>query len=281
MASESTEERTVSVKLPAELDEWLGEQEATQGIDREALVAQLLAAYREIEEFDGDEGGIVAVDDDRIGDIVEKRLDDATGSLQTQVRSHIETLESEYQQQFDTLDEQVAQLTEQVDEKANDGHTHSDLVSQVETLTDEFETLREEYTDLVPEHDQQITTVEQRLDELEQRLETVAYLVNDLREAQESDETLDVVDRIKRIAAGADIEHANCGECGESVTLSLLVEPECPHCGTSVRDLDIAEGWFSSPELITGSGTPGSTASNTEDDAEDDTDAETESSEDA
>jgi len=46
MASESSSERTLSVTLPADLEEWLDEQAAAADIDREELLVQLLTTYR-------------------------------------------------------------------------------------------------------------------------------------------------------------------------------------------------------------------------------------------
>lgn len=236
MASESTEDRTVSVSLPTELHEWVQEQTATGDIDEETLVVQLLSAYRETEEFDGDlEEGVLGVSDSAIAETVDTKLDETREAIQQRVESHVDGLETEYGERFDELEELLADVRDDLDQVAGPDHSHEEF-SRIESLESDVE------------------KISQEIEEFEKRIETLAWVVSDLREAQESEEIFGVVDRIKRIAAAADMENANCQECGESVILSLLVEPECPHCGTSVRDVEPADGWFGSPQLI--SGTP-------------------------
>jgi len=103
----------------------------------------------------------------------------------------------------------------------------------------------------VPAHEESIADAEQRLAELQDRLKTVAWVVSDLREAQESSGGLQAVERIKRAAAKNNIERANCENCGDGVTLSLLTDPECPHCSATVTNVEASSGWFGKPKLLT------------------------------
>ena len=270
MASESTEEPTVSVSLPGELHEWLETQATSQDIDQETLVVQLLTAYRETAEFDGDlDGEVRVVDSDLEGlieDEFEAELKEATTALQDKVERHVTKLEREYEQQFDNLEDIVDDLRETVEETAEVGHSHDEfetiesLTERVESLSEAVDSLREANEEVL-END--LAELDQRIADLEDRNETLAWVVSDLREAQEGETELDVVDRIKRVAGAADIERANCQGCGEGVAIGLLVEPECPHCGTSVRDVEPADGWFGSPTLVTG--TPTGAEDNEED----------------
>jgi len=84
---------------------------------------------------------------------------------------------------------------------------------------------------------------------MEDRLQTVAWVVSDLREAHESGNGLQAVERIKRAAAKADVERAKCENCGNGVTLSLLTDPECPHCSATVTNVEADPGWFRKPKL--------------------------------
>jgi hypothetical protein len=310
MASESSTERTVSVSLPAELDEWLDEQAGALDVDREQLLRQLLASYRTASELDGDSPSLriddVAVEgtvedhldevlDDRLATEIAETVDDrleaevqdlvtaavadaleervqeqveatlteqvneATTSVQRQLTNRIDTIESEFDEKIEDVRERVIQVKKEADTKAPKDHHHEEfraveeLSETVGELESEFEGLREEFDATVPDNEQQLADVDDRLAEMQERLQTVAWVVSDLREAHESGGGLEAVERIKRAAAKADIERANCQNCGEGVTLALLTDPECPHCNATVTNVEPAGGWFGKPKLVTAS----------------------------
>ncbi|WP_336325995.1 hypothetical protein [Halovenus sp. HT40] len=281
MASESSGERTVSITLPADLDEWLDQQASAAEIDREELLVQLLASYRMAADGDGHPGGDVLMDHEEIADAVRSQLDEqlsaqldsrieqavdqaltdqlseATNSVQRQLSKRIDSVESEFDEKIDDVRERVIQIKKETDAKAPKDHTHDQLQSIPEiqrTLTEleaELDELQTEFAETVPEQEKTITDIGGRVEEMQDRLQTVAWVVSDLREAQESTGGLEAVERIKRAAAKADIERADCENCGEGVTLSLLTDPECPHCNATVTNVEPASGWFGSPTLLT------------------------------
>lgn len=278
MASESSSERTLSVTLPADLEEWLDEQAAAAEVDREELLVQLLTTYRttaeqspealDVESRDIEEAVRSQLDDQlsaqldgrieqAVTDVVTDRLSEATNSVQRQLSNRIDTVESEFGEKIDDVRERVVQIKKEIDGKAPADHSHEgldavqDLETTVDALRSELDELRAEFDEQVPAHDEALTDAEQRLEEMQDRLQTVAWVVSDLREARESGGGLQAVERIKRAAAKADIERANCENCGEGVTLSLLTDPECPHCSATVTNVEPASGWFGSPKLLT------------------------------
>ncbi len=315
MASESTETQTVTVSLPAELDDWLDDHAAALEVDQSTLLVQLLSAYRATAELgdsgrDGDialrtvdEGTVAASVDDavaaRLDDAVVDHLDgelearlegaatsisadeldervaqqvdtavegtvadrvaEATDAVRTQLGDRIDALESEYREALQDVRERVIQVKKDTDAKAPADHTHErlgridSLADDVSTLQGDLETLSEAYEETVPDHGERVDAVETRFDQVQDRLQTVAWAVSDLREAQESGSGLEAVDRIKRAAAKADIDRAKCGNCGEGVQVSLLTDPECPHCNATVTNVEPAGGWFSSPKLVAAS----------------------------
>lgn len=284
MASESSGERTVSITLPADLDEWLDQQASAAEVDREELLVQLLASYRMTADDDHPDGDVL-MDREEIADAVRSQLDEqlstrldgeldsrieqavdqvltdqlseATNSVQRQLSNRIDSVETEFDEKIDDVRERVIQIKTETDAKAPKDHTHDQLQSIPETqrtvaeLEAELDELRTEFADTVPEHGEMITDIDGRIEEMQDRLQTVAWVVSDLREAQESTGGLEAVERIKRAAAKADIERANCENCGEGVTLSLLTDPECPHCNATVTNVEPASGWFGSPTLLT------------------------------
>lgn len=270
MASESSSERTLSVTLPADLEEWLNDQAAAAEVDREELLVQLLTTYRataeqspealDVESRDIEEAVRSQLDgriEQAVTDVVTDRLSEATNSVQRQLSNRIDTVESEFDEKIDDVRERVVQIKKETDGKAPADHSHEglkmvqDLETTVDALQTDLDELRAEFDEQVPAHDEALTEAEQRLEEMQDRLQTVAWVVSDLREAQESGGGLQAVERIKRAAAKADIERANCESCGEGVTLSLLTDPECPHCSATVTNVEPASGWFGSPKLLT------------------------------
>lgn len=259
MASESSSEQTLSITLPADLNEWLDQQAAGANLDREELLVQLLASYRmTAEQDDPDE---IALDSEAIAEAVRAQLDEqlaeATNAVQRQLSNQIDSVEADFDEKIEDIRERVVQIKRETDQKAPNDHSHStlDAIPELESTLADLEAdlaeLRTEFDEQVPEHDETITEIDDRLEELTDRLQTVAWVVSDLREASESSGGLQAVERIKRAAAKADIERANCENCGDGVTLSLLTDPECPHCSATVTNVEPASGWFGSPTLVT------------------------------
>lgn len=291
MASESSTEQSMSITVPADLEDWLDEQAAAAGVESEQFLVQLLIAYRETAGLDEP---AVAVTEDELGSTVESALEErlaalddsiderietavddrietaldesltdrvteATNSVQRQLTDRIDTIESEFDEKIDDVRDRVIQVKKEADAKAPEDHTHEGL-SEIQSVTDrldkletELDSLRTEFEETVPDHGEGIDAAQARLDRMEDRLQTIAWVVSDLREAQGSTGGLETVERIKRAAAKADIQRANCENCGESVLVSLLTAPKCPHCDATVSNVEPASGWFSKPKLVTAS----------------------------
>jgi len=274
MASESTEGETVSVVLPSELHGWLEEQATQLDVDRDQLLAQLVASSRTAAEFEESQPELL---DERIestvrsvlaeaqeGDLgpavrqtaeplVTERVNEATNAVQRQLGDRIESVEGEFQAKLEDVRERVIQVKKEADAKAPEDHTHealeglADLEEQVAALEEELGELRAAVGEA--EHSERLDGLDDRLGAAEDRLQTVAWVVSDLREAHQSGNGLEAVERIKRAAAKADIDRANCENCGEGVTLSLLTDPECPHCSATVTNVEPDPGWFRKPKL--------------------------------
>jgi len=282
----------MSISVPAELEDWLDEQAAAAGTEPEQFLVQLLTAYRETADLD-DESAVAVTEeelastveseleerlaalDDGIDDRIETAVDDqvetaldetltgrvseATSSVQRQLNDRIDSVESEFDEKIDDVRDRVIQVKKEADGKAPNDHTHEGL-SELQAVTDrldeletELDSLRTEFEETVPDYGEGIENAEGRLDRMEDRLQTIAWVVSDLRDAQGSTGGLETVERIKRAAAKADIQRANCENCGESVLLSLLTDPKCPHCDATVSNVEPASGWFSKPTLVTAS----------------------------
>ncbi len=146
MASESREDPGVQADVPPELDEWLDDRAATMGVERDALVAQILASYHAAATLDGelDAAGLLDLDADDFVDVesavsaavdeqveaaVEERLD---GALADRVDDLVaERVDAAFDERSDDLADSVAERV-QLDVAA-------DRQSAVDELDEEFQ----------------------------------------------------------------------------------------------------------------------------------------------
>lgn len=274
MASEPTEEGAGTVELPPGLDEWLDERAAELGQPRELVVEQLLAAYRttveaeDAESLAGHADLETAVDEavaDRVDaavaaaveDTVESHLDttvqdrlpDIADAVEGRLDARFEDIEGDFQSKITDVRERVVQLKRELDAKAPADHEAFETVAELEAdltalnrelveVRDEVEADIEDHASRLDDVEGRFEAVESRLDDTADKLKRVAWVVSDLRENQGGrDAHQKAVDRIKRAAAQEGITTASCQSCGDSVEISLLTEPQCPHCNSTVSDV--------------------------------------------
>jgi len=263
MSSESTDDGGVHVELAADLDEWLTEQAETLDIPREAVMNQLLAAYRASAEFDDEmddphpsadelDAVVAATVDERLSESVEaatesavsSHLPDIVDTVERRLAERFDALEADFQTKIDDVRERVVQVKRETDAKAPADHSHEEfdridaLLQDIDGLEAEVADLRDEVTESKATQDEQIGDIDDRLDDVEDKLTRVAWVVSDLREDQGGrDQNQKAVDRLKRAAAQENISTARCSNCSEQVEIGLLTEPQCPHCNATVSDV--------------------------------------------
>jgi hypothetical protein len=257
MASESTEDGTLTVGLPDDLAEWLDRRAATLGVDREVVLLQLLSSYRAAGELDDDR--VPVAGPDAVEAVVSDRLSDAADAVQQRVGERVDAVETKHEEDIEDVRNRVVQLKRELDGKAAADHDHDgldrvdDIEAELSDLQSTVEDIETEIDSTVAEHDVRIDDIDERLDSVQERLKTVAWVVSDLRDAFESQGGIEAVDRIKRAAAKADIDRAKCENCSQGVEIALLTDPECPHCQATVTNVEAADSWFGSPRLLTAS----------------------------
>jgi len=237
---EGTLDREVDSRIESALDEELNRRiEGTvQSILADTLDEQLESAVRENADT-----------------MVTDRVNEARNAVQRQLGGRMDSVESGFQEKIEDVRERVIQVKKETDKKAPKDHSHAEFASLAEledemaAVAEELDSLRTAFEETAPEHGEMIDDLDGRFDEIQDRLQTVAWVVSDLREAHESGNGLEAVERIKRAAAKADIDRAKCENCGEGVTLSLLTDPECPHCNATVTNVEADSGWFRKPKL--------------------------------
>jgi len=264
MASEPSDERAVTVELPPGLDEWLDERAGELGEPREEVVRQLLASYRATSDMDETdlaaalnvEEAISEQLDAAVDETVRDRLPDITDAVESRIDGRLNEVEDGFQAKITDVRERVVQLKRELDGKAPADHEAFDAVAElderVESLNRELVTVRDEVEDDVADTaaqlddvvsrldrlDERFDDVEGRLDDTEEKLTRVAWVVSDLRDSEGGrDAHQKAVDRIKRAAAQEGISSASCQNCGESVEIALLTDPQCPHCNSTVSDV--------------------------------------------
>ena len=283
MASESSDEG-VSLSLPADLSEWVDRKAADLGVDRETVVVQLLASYRAIEELDGEvdaEGALTSDDaiEERVRDVIAERIpdiaaavgdriDDADGAADVEERltTELDRMESEFTEKVQDVRERVIQVKREADARAPADHDHEaigdlgtavsdleervdDLDEQLATQTDRLDATGDD-VDALAERVDAVEGAVDRLDDIEERVRTVAWVVSDLRDAQEAQTVgTEAIDRLKRTAAQLDVDRAVCENCSTAVEIALLSTPTCPHCEVALSDVEPASGIFGKPQL--------------------------------
>ncbi|MDG5777722.1 hypothetical protein VB773_13645 [Haloarculaceae archaeon H-GB2-1] len=277
MASEPSDQRSVSV--PSELDEWLTKHASDIGVGRDELLVQLLATYRTAIERDGERDGppllTVEPDADVVADLVhaavQDELDDVAAAVADRledgddVAAELDRIQADFREKLDDVRERVIQVKKETDQKASAEHDHAEfdaMADQLDDLESSMEVLRAGFEDRLddleaadegddtPEPDDLVDEFGDRLDDVEEKLRTVAWVVSDLRDAHETESgTDDTVAHLKQSAARANVDRAQCENCGNAVQVSLLTDPECPHCDATVTEVVPSTGFFGRPRL--------------------------------
>jgi hypothetical protein len=163
MASESSEDLTVSVDLPADLVEWLDEEATAADVDRETAITQLLASYQTISRLNGDvDHESAQFDADELVDALEDGLSE---KVESEVEAAIE--------QPDALNDEAAQRIDSVES------TLSDEIDAVEsTLSDQIESVESELHDRIEsvesDFDEKIKDVRKRVVQLKKETDKKA-----------------------------------------------------------------------------------------------------------
>jgi predicted Zn-ribbon and HTH transcriptional regulator len=267
-ALEATLEREVRTELEAVLEDEVeaAVQEVVEAAVQEKVEASL---QEEVETAVADE--VRAALEDEVGDLIQSRVADAVeaaladrfettpAAVLDELEPRIDSLEQDVDGKIQDVRERVIQVKREADSRAPADHSHDDLeridgivtrLAEVESAVGRLEEDLEEETE---DREEAVAAVAEQLDDVQDRLQTVAWVVTDLREAQENKGAIEAVDRIKRAAAELDVERAKCENCGSGVNIGLLTEPNCPHCDATVTNVEDASGFFGKPRLLAAS----------------------------
>ncbi|PSQ40816.1 hypothetical protein BRD14_07650 [Halobacteriales archaeon SW_5_68_122] len=115
--------------------------------------------------------------------------------------------------------------------RAMEDHTHE----EVTRLTDHVDDLASDLEDL----SMSVTELEDDFADVETELDTLARVAVRLQrqDGEDSTEPNRELDRLRQAANRKGVTEASCPDCEQSVSIPLLTEPACPHCGAEVRDV--------------------------------------------
>lgn len=258
MASDESDEGRTSVSLPADLGDWLDEEATSRNVDRDQLLEGLILAFRQVSQEENGAIDLTVERDslDEVPSVVEDRLDEQ---------------QTEFMDLINDVRRRVIQVKRETDKKASADHEHERLEGDLETVADAYEDLDEDLRSLrgdvekvgedleagFENYEEILEHLADETDRLDQRLEMVARVLVEIRsEVQQHSKRATrqaEVDELKLAANQHGIRSAVCENCGESIEISLLTGPECPHCKSTFRKVTPKQRFFGSHVLETGS----------------------------
>lgn len=241
----SSPDSDLSVSLPPDLRKWLSEEADQQNMESGEFLRSLLEAHR------------VAQQD---GDLSDSKQD-------------INEFRDEFMELVEDVRERVIQVKREADQKAAADHTHPELADQIDQTTNmiadveaEIERIHSNTQSLETDLERGFENYEDILDHLitetdrlSDRLETVGQAVldtrNQLREITAAQQRIKAVNELKQAANKHGVTAGECEACGRTVRVGLLTEPKCPHCSSTLTDIEPADGFrrlFGTATLQTG-----------------------------
>lgn len=246
MATESADESDLSVSLPPPLEEWIDERAASLGVDREELLVQMMSAYRAAADLEDDDGATPAPDQAAVREQVEAEVRAQLADLDdgSAADERLDELEENLEQDLESLRNRVLQLRDAVRNRAKTDHTHEEF----QRLGDRLDEVATEVAAL-SEADSKLET---GVADVTSKLDTLARVVLELRndDGEAAPERRRHLEQLRATANRRGVTDADCGACGASVSIPLLSEPACPHCGAELRDITTTGLIFTHATLV-------------------------------
>jgi chromosome segregation ATPase len=202
------------------------------------------------------------------------------------IESRMEALDAELDEKVEDLRERFVELYRDVEAKAPADHAHAETVERVDALAADLDRIADRLDGLEADAgtgpavdeavDERVGGIDRRLADVESRVADLAALearVDDL-DVDDLDDKLSRVasavvrvrrrleaaerdradrERLDALAATANrngVRKAACTDCGETVDVGLLTEPECPHCGRAFAELEPNPGFLGTSRLL-------------------------------
>lgn len=254
MATESAADSELSVTLSPPLSKWLEERATALGIDRRALLLQLLETHRQAAELDSEDFEAMLSEAATAEDSVVADQDDLD-----ELEGHIGDIDAELSEHVEDLRSRILQLKDAVESRAPAEHDHSEmkaLSKRIKALSTDLESVETDSDELAAELgslSSDLDSTDDRLETTETRLHRLAQIVLELK--QRTDRTAGVseaLENLRRTANRNGTTAADCDSCGERLRIGLLTEAACPQCGQQFDDIEQPSsilGRFRAPRL--------------------------------
>lgn len=203
----------------------LADEVAGLTADLEELTADVEALSTDVKALSTDIEGVTADVDEKIEDLRERLV-----KLYRDVQRKA-SVDHGHPELADAIAELEAELAERDERFAATDEKVSDLTAGVE----EARTEREELSGKLSKVANAAVRIQRRLDPIER------YVADRRRLAELTAE-----------ANRSGVKSADCEACGDTVRLSLLSTPACPHCNRQFRSLDPNTGFFGRSTLLVG-----------------------------
>lgn len=213
-------------------------------------------------------------------------VDVADAEEMAAIESRLDALDAEVDEKVGDLRERFVELYRELEATAPADHAHPETAERLDALATDLDGIAERLDEVEADAAARSTAdeaVEARVDELDDRLASVEERVDDLAELEARVDGLDTEeldDKLSRVASAvvrvrrrleaaerdrADRERldalsatanrngvrkAACTDCGETVDVGLLTEPECPHCGREFAELEPNPGFLGTSRLV-------------------------------
>jgi len=213
-------------------------------------------------------------------------VDVADAEAVTTLESRLDALDAEVDEKVGDLRERFVELYRELEATAPADHAHPETAERLDALAADLDGIAERLDEIEADAAARSTAddvVEERVDELDDRLASVEERVDDLSELEgrvDAIDTAELDDKLSRVASAvvrvrrrleaaerdrADRERldalsatanrngvrkAACTDCGETVDVGLLTEPECPHCGLGFAELEPNPGFLGTSRLV-------------------------------
>ena len=252
MAGQSGDGDTERVALEGPSAEWIREQASAEELPPAEYLERVIVALREI---DGNEP---------TDEWATKRDVEA-------IESRLEGLNGDVDEKIEDVRDRIVQVKREADEKAPIGHTHEELRNDIAAVETTVETVEKAIETIGESVESVHTRLDQGFENYEEILEYLVDTTDDLSEKTSSlasalialkgshrtvrareQQRLRTAE-LKDTANRAGVTEATCDSCGKTVSISLLTEPACPFCSSSISGVTAKQGFFGSATLETGS----------------------------
>lgn len=225
--------------LSDELDQWVADRAAAEGLTREEFLHRLVDAHRTLEER-GDGVGVEQADTAAVEHTVEE-LETELGDIAARVA----TVEDQLDEKITDVRERVIQIKRETDAKAAAAHDHPEIERRIDRIDagfENYESVLESLTETTDEHDSKLDRLGSAVVDARTRLATIERRM----------ETRQAVAELREEANRHGVTTAACGNCSEPVHLGLLDKPSCPHCSASFDGIEPKRFFFGTNRVTVG-----------------------------